>query len=1337
MPEAHPKAASTVPEHVLRIAVIQLDYTPNTESVMNKRWLPDEPLIDWNGNQYEGLSVRSGVVDDNPAAREITAAVLKQARTTRERHLELKLKQVLEFCVRQDVDIAVFPEAMVPASLVRMLVDGFRGQLAIFAGVGTLFSSDALTLRNCGFTIAEEDVGCNAAVYIDANNLELVTKRDEAATEVIKPGSGTARVRFRKGDNNRHLGLAICRDYVNAPRTFDVLQPMPDVVLVTALSRPTDEFIRRPRNFAVAFANHARMGGSTVMASPLKGFFLDPERRGTVPLPLGESIVIVDFDRFATVPSLTLEPANRLVCRAGIFYDDSVHGDPAASLSSLARELRGLALGSLNDGEYNDRLTIVEERLKGLSENGSPILLAAVQELRRKASTLTNTVDLGLFTNHLILTEVKSEPELTYEALGKLVRAWLELLDPDRVQAEELDGLGGYIDRASRVRAKTATRIRSRYRDSPEARRGIGSRRSTASPGATADGFTTFYSARLGTYGSEQAVRSLQQQLGVLRTLSAAADDSVRLVYRTSTALQTNGHLAPFFDVIGLTESTDQETLEDLREGIGQQLAAAFRGTWELTTGPVTGLLPHEHVAELRLSKDAVPKIREDWGALFDYLRMLTIPVTVQMTCRRVQDSGASSPEQGAQSDIHLPASDLMQPPELSGFFFSYERDAATFLRRADHEEVEARANMTLVVHVSSADPLPDSVLQAIGHWLFHAMPFEVVKGADAAEPLAAGGKPALGPALTPAQLLRIFHPPYGEMEARGLDRQRSRSIPLPLSALSDDGLVLGKARTEASRQDRWVDVRMDKSARLRHTYVLGPTGSGKTNLLKNLARQDIVENRGIAVIDPHGDLVDYLLKHTHGRDDDVLLLDFGDPTYLPVLNPLDLDVVTRTESNDAIERFISLLVRQSHHTFYGPRFENMVRLVLVSVMDPNFPIQPPSVLDVGTILRSDDTMGWLQSVLKDVASLSERWDTFRKQKIGNDFYQLLDWALSKFSEMEQDGTLRHVLAGGQSTVSVRRVVQNGGILLVKIPEWEMSGSAAALLGGFIQENVRRAAYERWRRATGPIDPFYMYVDEFQTFSLSGFEEIVAEARKFGLGLILAHQNLDQLEAFSVFTGASSKRLRNAVLGNVANQIVFGVSSRDAAELTKDLDVPTEVLRNPGRHRATAQVLFDLKQHSFTLEVTDADSDAGLPDQYAAIRLKMVDSGFWRRRDELSDNYEARRRKIHLEVTRWLAEQRRSNAKPALARPIASGEDRPGWRREGSTGFDHVHSWNQFLDESDRDSGTGVRSEIQIQPAESASAGAAPPAIARSADTANMPLPPDVTEGGDTDGDRD
>jgi hypothetical protein len=376
----HTNASGEAPDYVIRVAVVQLDYTPNTESAAEKRWLPDEPLIDWkrqDRHEAKNFSLRSGAIDADPAVRERTQAVVNLARRRREDHLDLKLKQILEFCVKQAVDIVVFPEALIPATVVPTLVRGFRNRLAMFAGVGTLRPADVKALREVGFEHAESEVGTNAAVYIDREQLKLVTKRYEANSEVLEPGSGTARVRFRKGGalqpdgsidggTYRNLGLAICRDYVNAPRTFDNAMPMPDLVLVSALTRPTEDFLRTPRNFAVAFANHARQGGSAVMASPLNGFFIDAQRRGTDPLPPGESVIIVDYEASSEQPSRTVERENRQLYRAGVFYNNPQPGDPAGSPSDLARQLQDLTLDGLNYGEYYDLLSIAEERLQAM-----------------------------------------------------------------------------------------------------------------------------------------------------------------------------------------------------------------------------------------------------------------------------------------------------------------------------------------------------------------------------------------------------------------------------------------------------------------------------------------------------------------------------------------------------------------------------------------------------------------------------------------------------------------------------------------------------------------------------------------------------------------------------------------------------------------------------------------------------------------------------------------------------------------------------------------------------------------------------------------------------------
>ncbi|MFJ6928025.1 type IV secretion system DNA-binding domain-containing protein [Streptomyces nigra] len=1210
-----PSSATRISDHVLRLAAVQLGYVPNVRRLQGNYWLPDEPLLGLPlvpaGKNKE---IALAGLDLGEEVESRTDDALDAARRERLRSTELKIKQVLEFCVAHHVDLVVFPECSIPAELVPVLV-GYRKRLGIYAGIGHLRAPDASILVQQGFPEAEDAVECNTAVFVSEDELCLVTKEDPAHGESIARGQGPKRVRVVKGDRSYELGLAICMDYVNSRRDFDGGERPPDVVLVTALSNPTDDFLKLPRNFATVFANHAELGGSAILAPDVAGLFVSREL-GTDPLPPGEAIVSADFAGFATRPSSTKPPQNRIHLRAALLYEDE-GTDTTASDGALARPMLEWSLDEYTDGRYTEFLAAAEKSLA----QANPVLFSAVKTLRRgqKRRQLLGALDFGTLKTHLVLTQVQSEPELRYAALNKLHEHWHPLLEDPSV-----DGLGELIDTVNRARRRLGPLIRLKFQritpSAPAADNGVGPKE-----------FTLFYSARLGQYSGESAVRSLPRQLGVLRTLSQVNDTSVRLLYRVITVRQTSGNLAPFFDVLALTESSDPAVVEDLSEGIGQQLGVAFSGSWDVSPTAGQANLDAPFLVELRPRDATAPPVQEDWGGLIDYLRALKPQVTVQMTCRRLPE--------GEPSAERAPVW-----PEEAGLFGDEERDAAAFFIRAGQESVD-RHNLGLHIHVASDERLGDSVLRSIGLWLFRGMPFDIVSDGSASDALAPGGPAPQGAIrLSPAETLRVFHPPYGRIEGRGLLHRRPRSLSLPGITLPMDGISLGTAHLAHGREDQRVEVRLDTKGRLRHTYIVGRTGSGKTNMLKHMARQDIEADRSVVVIDPHGDLVDYLLGHTAGREDQVLLLDLGDPEFLPVLNPLDLDVRGKAQTELAIEEFIRLVVRQSYHEFYGPRFEEIVRLALESITHDDYPFKPPGVIDLIRVLRSSERRRWIKNLLSD-SDLKERWEIFEQQP-NDKIAEVLHWVLSKFSELQQDGALGKVLAGGTSTVSIEGVISRGGILLVKLPEWEMSRSAAALLGTFIQERVRKAVYARWRQSGDKTDPVYMYVDEFQAFAVTGFDELVAEARKFGLCLVLAHQNLHQLNAFSRFTGSVSDNVLSAILGNVANRIVFGVSNRDAKQLAEELDVSADILRTPGNHRGVAQMLYAGESHTFTLQPPGADSDLGLPAARDSVRTRMIEQGLWRSRHDLRADDEERESRTQAAVRDYLDRARKPRSAP-------------------------------------------------------------------------------------------
>jgi hypothetical protein len=1217
-------AAHDVRNELLRLATVQLEYVPNYVTPQGKYWLPDEPLIPFGTLHATGALGKLTSLSQQPFDEDVRAETEEKIRNSerdRLENLDLKLRQILQHCERHHVDVVVLPMCVLPVALIKTIL-GWRSKLAVFAGLGYIGDEDAEVLKELDFEVPNH-LPCHAAVFVSDDESKgesrgqrvLVTKRNHGV-ERGKMSDGLTAVRLRKGDVIHRLGLGIALEGHQFGDGSTAGGDRMTAVVMSALVEELGEMLTEPAGNCVKLvANHAAYGGTAVLMTGVSapGFV---DRHGTEPLPSQcEAVVIVDYEKPSSAASSSPSTQNRLVGRSAILYADGLGSEDASgSASGFAEQMGEWGFDQYRRGAYADLLRagsvlVGDSREYNVLKSSLDILVA------RQRRTTLDEMDFGLLTSHAVLTDVKSEAELRYLLLDQLFNLW------QRAQrTSEQQNLGELCDVARDQQRTLAARVRPRYLGQGATPRQRPDIRGPREPNDHSQhgGAGTFFASRLGSYDAENAVQSLPRQLAVLRSLALSTDHSIRLIYRASTTLEANGNLNPFFDVFGITDSTDQSQLDDLAEGIGQQMGAAFSGAWDISGTPEQPTFNMLHQVEIRLRPGTIPSIQEDWAGLVDYLRTLTIPVSVQLVCLRVPDG-----HDRIETDERL-----IDP---GGFITQFDRDAAAFLARAAVQANLDEARLTLRVQVGSQERLAPSIVRTIGLWLFRSESFDIFDGDDARNRqfIGIGGEANIP--LTPAEMLRIFHPPYGVMEARGLGRRRARDIMLPATAVTVGGVVIGEALTALGRSDKKVDVRIDPETRLRHMFVIGRTGSGKTNLLKYMARQDIREKRGIAVIDPHGDLVDYLLGQVGDREAEVLLLDFGDPMYVPVLNPLDLDIASPDDRRLAIEEFIYLLVHQSYHEFYGPRFEDIVRLTLESITRPEYPVKPPSVLDLVRILRTEKHRLWIRNLLQSV-DLQERWDIFEAQQ-STEIAEVLHWALSKFSEMQQDSVLGQVLAGGKSTVSIKQIVNEGGILLVKIPEWAMSRSAAAFLGAMIQERVRKAMYSRPRPSPDILDykPYYLYVDEFQAFATSGFEELLAESRKFGLGLVLANQNLGQLTAFSRFSGTYSTALIDAVLGNVANIVTFGVSSRDEEVLARELSVPQENIRYPGKWRAVARISIDGEPKSFTLTPPRAESYGGLPEAWKAIRTRMIQTA-WIERKKINRDIVTRERRIRKAV---------------------------------------------------------------------------------------------------------
>jgi energy-coupling factor transporter ATP-binding protein EcfA2 len=715
---------------------------------------------------------------------------------------------------------------------------------------------------------------------------------------------------------------------------------------------------------------------------------------------------------------------------------------------------------------------------------------------------------------------------------------------------------------------------------------------------------TVNFALGLGSYDSEKAVKTLPAQLELLRTFRDLARSDVALVYRLSTHLEPEGDVHARFKVLCVSR-TDEALSQPEARSLLDQASVTFLSAWGITHLRTEPAIPRAKF-RLRLHPDgcatgAVP-IKPDWSPLVDLLRRRDEPIVVDLSC--------------LVSEVALTGVSPFVPQGVRSGSTEAEGIAAEFFAAVAHMPMgNSSAALALHLTVHSDSPVDELVARTIGR-LSLGLPVRAsLIRRNVLFPNELAACSVLG---RPEEVIRAFHPPYGHIQGRGLSDTRTLERPLRFRVPTTNGTVLGEATRQGVRGDDRVPVSLQPRDRLKHLYVLGKTGSGKTTLLKNLVRQDIIAGNGVAVIDPHGDLVDYALRHTGDRLDEVTLLDFSDPHYLPVLNPLLTDVDSPRTQDLVIEELIDIIVRRSFNQFTGPVFDDTVTAMLASIAsDVVIRHCTPSIAGAVELLRHDKARQWIMRELHGSNPiLSQTWATFNKM-LGHDQAENVRWVLSKFSDFAPDGVLYSVTGGPRTDLSFTKAFTGREILLVKIPESVIGGSAAGLIGALTFARLHRAALSR---PPSTSQPFYLYVDEFQKFVSADVEGLVAEARKFNLALTLANQNLRQLDGFSRFEGSSSSRLREALFSNVGTMVSMRIAGSDVQQLAQEFGLPEAEMRRIKQYEGLARaVIGGIEQEPFTLTVEEAEkAHEGDVNAAREVRKLMRKRGYWMSRTTLT-----------------------------------------------------------------------------------------------------------------------
>jgi hypothetical protein len=385
---------------------------------------------------------------------------------------------------------------------------------------------------------------------------------------------------------------------------------------------------------------------------------------------------------------------------------------------------------------------------------------------------------------------------------------------------------------------------------------------------------------------------------------------------------------------------------------------------------------------------------------------------------------------------------------------------------------------------------------------------------------------------LTSDELATIYHFPNKSIYSTpGIHWQTAKRAPAP-ATLPTSGLYLGKSVYRGVNRPVYIG----RDDRRRHTYIIGKTGTGKTEFLKTMIMQDIQNGEGLAVIDPHGDLIeDILLMIPPKRAEEVILFDPSDTERPMGFNMLEAK--TEQQKHFMVNSVIGLMYKlfdPNKTGIVGPRFEHAVRNAMLTVMYQ----EGSTFIEVMRVL-TDQT--FVQELLPKVQDpiIRRYWTDQIAQT--SDFHksEVLDYITSKFGRFVTNKMIRNIIGQADSSFDFRKVMDEKKILLINLAKGKIGEENSNFLGLILVPRILVAAMSRQDMPMDKREDFFLYVDEFQNFATPDFAQILSEARKYRLNLIVANQFIGQME----------EEIKNAIFGNVGTIASFRVGVTDAGYL--------------------------------------------------------------------------------------------------------------------------------------------------------------------------------------------
>src|SRR3989338_403075 len=389
---------------------------------------------------------------------------------------------------------------------------------------------------------------------------------------------------------------------------------------------------------------------------------------------------------------------------------------------------------------------------------------------------------------------------------------------------------------------------------------------------------------------------------------------------------------------------------------------------------------------------------------------------------------------------------------------------------------------------------------------------------------------------LNSEELTSIFHLPTASSAVAQVEWLETKESPPPEN-LPPTGIILGDS---VFRNDR-KPIRLTDEDRLRHLYIIGQTGTGKSVTMTNMMIQDMENGNGFAAIDPHGELIEQLLERVPAhRAKDVIVFDPGELSRPLGLNMLEYDFNKPEQKTFIVNEIQAIFNRLFAKETMGPMFEQYMRNTLLLLMG-DMQNEPATLMEVPRVMTDPLFRARKLERCTD-PSVVDFWTKEASKTSGEtSMANMAPYITTKFGNFTTNEYMRPIIGQAKSAFNFRKIMDEKKIFLVNLSKGKIGDINSKLLGMLFTTKMLMAALSREDMSKDQRTDFYLYIDEFHNYTTDSISTILSEARKYRLGLTLGHQYIAQLE----------DKIRESVFGNVGNLLIFRVGQPDTEQLEK------------------------------------------------------------------------------------------------------------------------------------------------------------------------------------------